>query len=383
MDRWNELEAFIQAAELGSLTRAAEQLDISTSAASRHLLALEERLGVRLVHRTTRRLHLTEAGEQFFLRARDLLANMKEAEASVSEAAINPTGTLRVTASLSFCLQHLAPLVPEFTSQYPNISVDIVAANRYYDMIENGIDIAIRTRQFEADSSITIRKLAVTPRLLAASPTYLEKQGRPQTPADLSQHKFLLYTLADKPYEFRLRKKGEEQVVPVRPLLSANDGQIVRAAALDGLGILAQPAYIIYDDLKAGRLVRVLEDWDLPRLTMNIAFPTKAHLPAKVRLFIEFLTARFRDKDYERRWNATQLSQRSEMTDIGAARLPQTALLDRAPGEPFSQQQVRRRAWHSRGDVAGAAHECRLAAQPTDRSRRPTNNNPLHPQRVV
>jgi DNA-binding transcriptional LysR family regulator len=275
MDRWNEVEVFVHAAELGSLTRAAEQLDISTSAASRHLLALEERLDARLVHRTTRRLHLTEAGEQFFLRARDLLAGMKEAEASVSETAINPTGTLRVTASLSFCLRHLAPLIPEFTRQYPNISVDLVAANRYYDLIDNGIDIAIRTRQFEADSSITIRKLAETRRLLAASPSYLERNGEPQTPADLSRHKFLLYTLADKPYEFRLRKNGLEEVVPVRPLLSANDGQIIRAAALDGLGILAQPTYIIHDDLRAGRLVRVLDDWDLPRLTMNIAFPTR------------------------------------------------------------------------------------------------------------
>lgn len=380
MDRWNEVEVFVHAAELGSLTRAAEQLAMSTSAASRHLLALEERLDVRLVHRTTRRLHLTEAGEHFFLRAKDLLASMKEAEASVSDTAVNPTGTLRITASLSFCLRHLAPLVPEFTSQYPNISVDIVAANRYYDLIDNGVDIAIRTRQFEADSSITIRKLAETRRVLAASPSYLEKNGEPLAPSDLSQHKFLLYTLADKPYEFRLRKNGLEEVVPVRPLLSANDGQIIRAAALDGLGILAQPTYIIYDDLKAGRLVPVLDDWDLPRLTMNIAFPTKAHLPAKVRLFIEFLIARFRDRDYERHWNETKFAQQSEIAGIGATRVPQPALLDRAPAEPFH---VRRRSWHSRGDVAGSARECRPTAQPTDRSRRPTDNKPLQPQRVV
>ena len=374
MDRWNEVEVFVHAAELGSLTRAAEQLNISTSAASRHLLALEERLDARLVHRTTRRLHLTEAGDQFFLRAKDLLSNMKEAEASVSETAINPTGTLRVTASLSFCLRHLAPLIPEFTRQYPNISVDIVAANRYYDLIDNGIDLAIRTRQFEADSSITIRKLAETRRLLAASPSYLEKHGEPQTPADLSRHKFLLYTLADKPYEFRLRKNGEEEVVPIRPLLSANDGQIIRAAALDGLGILAQPTYIIHDDLKAGRLVRVLDDWDLPRLTMNIAFPTKAHLPAKVRLFIEFLIARFREEDYERHWNAqTQSTKRHEISGIGAVPLPQTALLDQSPA---AQRGVR----HLRAEVTGAASDCRLAIQAADMGRRP-GHDPFHPQR--
>ncbi|MEJ0093547.1 MAG: LysR family transcriptional regulator [Methylocella sp.] len=302
MDRWTEVELFVQAAELGSLTRAAEALGISNSAASRYLLALESRLNVRLVQRTTRRLCLTELGEQFYARSKDILSEMKEAEAAVSEHALNPTGTLRISASLSFCLKYLLPLIPEFTRRYPDVTVDVAASNRSYDLIENGVDMAIRTRRIETDSSTTIRRLAETRRLLAASPQYLAKHGTPMTPDDLRRHKLLLYTLADKPNEFHFRKGDESIIVPVQGLLYANDGQIIQAAGRDGLGILAQPAYIIHDDLAAGRLVRVLDDWDLPRLTMNIVFPTRTHMPIKVRLFIAFLVEQFRKHDYETLW---------------------------------------------------------------------------------
>ena len=302
MDRWTEIEVFVQIAESGSISRAAEALGISVSATSRYLMTLEERLNIRLVHRTTRQLSLTGEGEIFCERCRDILGSMKEAEASVSEAARNPTGLLRVQASLSFCLLHLTPLIPAFTERYPRIRIEIVAANRYHDIIENGIDVAVRTRRVEADSQITIRRLAQTRRLLAAAPDYLERHGTPERPEDLARHRLILYTLADNWNELRFRKGTETITVPVNGALNANDGQLIRVAALDGLGILAQPTYIIHEDLAAGRLVRVLDDWDLPRLTMNIAYPTKAFLPAKTRLFIDFLVEDFRQHDYERLW---------------------------------------------------------------------------------
>jgi DNA-binding transcriptional LysR family regulator len=302
MDRWTEIEVFVQIAESGSISRAAEALGISVSATSRYLMTLEQRLNIRLVHRTTRQLSLTGEGELFCERCRDILGSMKEAEASVSEAARNPTGLLRVQASLSFCLLHLTPLIPAFRERYPRIRIEIVAANRYHDIIENGIDVAIRTRRVEADSQITIRRLAQTRRLLAAAPDYLERHGTPEHPEDLARHRLILYTLADNWNELRFRKGTETITVPVNGTLNANDGQLIRAAALDGLGILAQPTYIIHGDLAAGRLVRVLDDWDLPRLTMNIAYPTKAFLPAKTRLFIDFLVEDFRRNDYERLW---------------------------------------------------------------------------------
>ncbi len=302
MDRWTEIEVFVQIAESGSISRAAEALGISVSAASRYLMTLEERLNIRLVHRTTRQLSLTGEGEVFCERCRDILGSMKEAEASVSEAARNPTGLLRVQASLSFCLLHLMPLIPAFTERYPRIRVEIAAANRYHDIIENGIDVAIRTRRVEADSQITIRRLAQTRRLLAATPDYLERHGTPERPEDLARHRLILYTLADNWNELRFKKGTETIVVPVTGALNLNDGQLICRAALDDLGILAQPTYIIQKYLADGQLVRVLDDWDLPRLTMNIAYPTRAFLPAKTRLFIDFLVEDFRDREYERLW---------------------------------------------------------------------------------
>lgn len=295
---------FVTIAEDRSLTKAAETLDVSISAVSRHLTNLESRLGVRLIQRSTRQLFLTSEGEQFCSDAREILANLREAEANVSAVALNPTGVLRVGASLSFCLLHLTPIIPEFRERYPNVVVEVVASNRYYDIIENGLDLAVRTRRVEADSSITIKKLAVTRRLLAATPEYLAQHGTPQVPSDLARHNLLLYTLADNWNTLTFRKGEEVVTMPVNGIINANDGQLICAAARQHLGILAQPAYIIQEDLEAGRLVRVLDDWDLPRLTMNLAFPTKTNLPARTRLFMDFLVERFRRNDYERIWTS-------------------------------------------------------------------------------
>jgi DNA-binding transcriptional LysR family regulator len=257
-----------------------------------------------LVRRTTRNLFLTEAGAEFHRRCKSILADLGEAEAVIKEAVVRPSGVLRVTASLSFCMLHIAPMLPDFTARYPDITVDVLAANRYCDIIENGIDVAIRTKVLEPDSNITIRRLASTRRILAASPGYLDSNGHPRFPAELAKHRLLNYQLADNPRELSFTRGGENVVVRVKPLVESNDGQILRVAALDNMGILVQPKYIIHDDLKAGRLIPVLDDWDLPRLTMNIAFQTRSHLPVKVRLFIDALLERFHQNDYERHWTA-------------------------------------------------------------------------------
>jgi DNA-binding transcriptional LysR family regulator len=199
---------------------------------------------------------------------------------------------------------HIAPMLPEFTARFPDITVEVVAANRYHDIIENGIDVAIRTKVLEADSNITVRRLAATRRVLAAAPSYLEANGSPRFPAELAKHKVLNYGLADNPRELAFCRTGESVLVKIKALLESNDGQILRIAALDGMGILVQPKYIVHDDLVAGRLVPVLDDWDLPRLTINIAFQTRAHMPVKVRLFIDALVERFQQNEYERHWTA-------------------------------------------------------------------------------
>jgi len=302
MDRWTEIELFVQVAETGSLSRAAEALDLSNAAASRHLAALEGRLGARLVERNTRRLYLTDTGREFFSRARTIVADLRDAESAVNATALNPTGTLRITASLSFSMHHVAPLLREYTNRYPNVQVHLEAANRYMDIIDNNIDVAIRTRESEPDSNITIRRVAETRRLMAASPGYLARHGTPKTLEDLQRHKLLLYTYANNPNELRFAKGGVQSVVTVRGLLESNDGQILRAAALDGLGILVQPTYILFDDIVAGRLVPVLDDWDLPRLNINLAYPSRKHLSAKVRTFIDFMVEHFDKMGYERKW---------------------------------------------------------------------------------
>lgn len=302
MDRWTEIELFVQVAETGSLSRAAELLDLSNASASRHLAALEERLGVRLVERNTRRLYLTDTGQEFFQRARTILADLRDAESTVNAAALNPTGVLRVTASLSFSMHHIAPLLREYTDRYPNVTVHVEAANRYMDIIDNNIDVAIRNREYEPDSNITIRRLAETRRILVASPGYLARHGVPKALDDLQRHKLLIYTHANNPYELRFSRADEHRTVSVKGLLESNDGQILRAAALDGMGILVQPSYIVYDDVVAGRLVPMLDDWDLPRLTINLAYPSRKHLSAKVRTFIDFMAAHFKKMDYERKW---------------------------------------------------------------------------------
>jgi hypothetical protein len=302
VDRWTELELFVQVAETGSMSRAAEALDLSNAAASRHLSALEDRLGARLVERNTRRLYLTETGQEFYSRTKTVLADLKDAESAVNATALNPTGVLRVTASLSFAMHHVAPLLREYTQRYPNVTVHVESANRYLDIIDNNIDVAIRTREVEPDSNITVRRLGQTRRILAASPRYLAQHGRPQTLDDLQRHKLLIYTHANNPNELRFNREGQTTALNVKGLLESNDGQILRAAALDGMGILVQPTYILYDDMVAGRLVPVLDDWELPRLTINLAYPSRKHLSAKVRTFIDFMAEHFLRMNYEQKW---------------------------------------------------------------------------------
>jgi DNA-binding transcriptional LysR family regulator len=295
MDRLLQLEVFSKTAELGSLSKAAETLRMSNAAASRHLSALEERLAVRLIERNTRRLWLTEAGQELLQRCSTLLNEFAEAEDAVSDRALSPKGMLRVTSSLSFAMIYLAPMLPAFRGLYPNLNVQIIAANRYPDFIEAGIDVAIRTREHEPDSNIIVRRIGQMRRVLAAAPSYLASYGRPETPADLARHNMLIYNLANDPYSLRLRKANAAQTIRIAPTLDSNDGQVIRGAALAGLGLLIQPLYIVQGDISAGTLVPVLMDWELPLLTMNIAYQNRVRLPAKIRVFSDFLVKHIRE----------------------------------------------------------------------------------------
>lgn len=300
---WTEYEFFVRVVELGSLSKAAEVMGLSNPSASRHLAALERRLGARLIERSTRRLFVTDIGQDFYGRCKAALDDMNEAVEAVNATTSNPVGVLRVTASLSLSLQHIAPLLPGFAQLCPNVRVELVASNRYYDIIDNDVDVAIRTREFEPDSSLVIRSLANTRRMLAASPSYLNRQGIPSDPQALAKHQLLLYTYHN-PHELNFRRGHEAVTIPTKSMLEANDGQILRVAAVQGLGIVVQPIYVLYDDLVAGRLVPLLMDWELPQLSINIVYQHRRLVPAKTRAFIDFLVEDFRRQDYERRWNS-------------------------------------------------------------------------------
>ncbi|MFN4154370.1 MAG: LysR family transcriptional regulator [Paracoccaceae bacterium] len=302
MDRITELQVFAAIAEEANLTRASEALGLSVSGVSRTLSALEARLGVRLVQRTTRQMSLTSEGESFARNAREILNSLHEAEESVIRGAAEPSGTLRIGASLSFALLHLMPVIQTYKARYPLVRIELQASNRYCDIIENGLDLAIRTRRAEADSSVTIRKLAEVPRILAASPDYIARHGTPEHPDDLHRHKLLLYSLAEDWDVLSLSDCGTTRRLNVSGDLVANDGQLLREAALGGMGILIQPAYIIHEDLRAGRLVPVLPGWTPCGLTMNLAYPSRSFLPMRARLFIDSLVGYFRENGFESRW---------------------------------------------------------------------------------
>ncbi len=307
MGKWSEVELFVHAVDQSSLSKAADALDISIATASRKLTALEQRLNARLVDRHSRRFVPTEIGEGFYQRCKAMLSDMTEAEEEVQAIASQPSGTLHVTSSLSFCVTQLVPLLDTFYQRYPNIDVQIITANRYLDIIDAGIDVAIRTREYEADSTMTVRQLARTRRILAASPAYLAQRGIPSTPDSLADHAFLVYSHSTHPRELHLKRGKQCKNVPIHPRLEANDAELLRTAALRGQGILVQSVYSIYDDIVDGRLVPLLEDWDLPWLTINLAYQSRKHLPAKTRLFIDFLIQHFADMEYERKWTSARI----------------------------------------------------------------------------
>lgn len=306
MDRLTSIELLIAVAELGTLQAAALQLDISNSAATRHIRALENRLNVRLIERTTRRLALTPIGIEYYKKCKLLLTELHQTEAQITASATEPQGTVTISSSISFAIMHLTPLIPKFNQHYPKIKIKLIGANHYLDIIDSNIDIAIRTREFEPDSNLTIRKLATTRRILAASYDYIQQHGKPENIEELQHHQLLLYQYANHPRQLNFKNQAQSKQIVVTPLLESNDGQILRAAALNGVGILIQPLYIIYSDIVNGRLIPILTDWELPELNINIAFQSRQFMPMKNRLFIDFLIQDFKQHEYERCWRRIQ-----------------------------------------------------------------------------
>ncbi len=292
MDRFLQMQTFAAVADAGSFIGAADSLGVSKAAVSRHIADLEARLGVRLIHRTTRRLALTEEGGLFLARSRELIAGVEAAEAELGARGGAARGLLRINAPVSFGIRQLAPLWPEFQDRYPEVRLDVELADRVVDLVEEGYDLAIRIAELP-DSSLISRRLANTRIVLCASPEYLARHGEPRHPADLADHATIAYSYWEGRDEWRFDGPDGEASVRIDPQLFSNNGDTCRAAALAHRGIILQPTFLVGDDLAAGHLVELLPDYRALELGIYALYPTRKHVAPKVRAMIEFLLQSF------------------------------------------------------------------------------------------
>ncbi len=285
---------FTQVVEAGSFSAAGRGLGLAPSSVSRQIADLEDELGARLFHRTTRRLSLTEAGQVFYARAGKILVDLEEAKLAVAQPGGAPSGVLRLTVPGSLGRLHLVPAIADFQQGHPAVKVGLVVTDRLVDLVEEGFDLAIRVGR-QRDSSLVARRIGTSRRLVCAAPSYLAKVGTPQKPADLVRHDCL--TFRSHPGANLWRFRGPDGVREVRAsgALFANDGETLVSAAVAGLGLVLVPEGLVGPDLRAGRLQEVLTQYRAsPDATPLYAlYPHRRHLPAKVRAIVDFLAARF------------------------------------------------------------------------------------------
>ncbi|MEQ8326764.1 MAG: LysR family transcriptional regulator [Parvibaculum sp.] len=289
----NAYAVYARVVELGGFTAAAEALGLSKSMVSRQISTLEDALGVRLLNRTTRRIALTEAGAVVFERAQRIVMEAQEAaeEATCVEGAVR--GQLRINAPMSFGISQLGPVMPEFMARYPELTVDLVLNDRRVNLIEEGFDVSLRISAL-TDSSLIARQLAPVERYIVGSPAYFEKHGVPKRPSDLAGHDFMLYTLLARPNILEMENaKGEKEQVELKGRFLCNNADAMVEMMLKGMGLVFSPDVLCHQHLKSGALVRVLEDWTVPALTLHAIYPHSRHLAAKVRAFVDFTVEKF------------------------------------------------------------------------------------------
>ncbi len=293
MDKFQEMASFVAVVEAGSFVGAADAIGLSKAAVSRHVGELEQRLGTRLLHRTTRRLSLTDDGQLFFARAKEMLAAVDEAESEISSRSGEPSGRLRINAPLSFGVLQLAPLWPRFAQLYPKVSLDIELSDRVVDLVEEGYDLAVRITNLSS-SQLVSRQLATTRMICCASPTYLAQHGTPAHPDDLAQQEVISYSYFAARDEWTFTAPDDSTVVVrTHARIHANNGDTCRAAALEHQGIILQPDFIIADDLRRGALVELLPSWRAMTLGIHAVYPSRKHLPIKTRRLVDFLVEAF------------------------------------------------------------------------------------------
>ncbi|WP_198411838.1 LysR family transcriptional regulator [Microvirga flavescens] len=288
LDSLTDMSVFTQVVAAGSLSAASRELGMSLAVVSKRLARLEERLGARLVNRTTRRLSLTEEGLEFHRRAVQILADVEEAQASIGDRGKKPSGLLRVSAAAAFARRQIAPCLPRFQELYPDIRVQLLVSDTQVDLVQQGIDLAIRQAVLP-DSNLMVRVLATNNRVVCASPAYLARHGTPTAPQDLANHNCIVF--GDPPIStWRFECDNADPIaVNVSGNLTTNDGEAAHAAALAGAGVVLKSIRDVEDDIATGRLVRLLENCRTPATPIQAVYPAGRHLAARLRVFIDFL----------------------------------------------------------------------------------------------
>lgn len=289
IDMMKAMQAFVAVVDKGNFVSAAEMLDTSTAAISRQISGLESHLGARLLHRTTRRLSLTDAGQEFYSRSQAILNDVAEAEAVVGEQVLQPKGILRISAPLSYGIHRLGPLLSGFRKRYPELQLDIDLSDRVVDLANEGIDVALRISR-TLTSQLIARKLHDIPMIVCASPAYLKQHSTPKTPEDLSDHEILNYSyLATGDNWSFTHKNGDEMTIRVHPQVHATNGDILKLLALTNGGVICQPNFILEKELENGSLIHLLKDWSMDPFSLYALYLSRKHLSAKVRAFIDYM----------------------------------------------------------------------------------------------
>jgi len=294
MDKVNSMATFVAVVNGASFTAAAEKLGVSRAQISKSVMQLEEHLGTRLLNRTTRRISLTEIGRIYYERCNTILQDIEEIEGIAREQTTIPHGRLTLGAPTSFGILHLKELIPQYLKQHPQVQISVNLTDRFIDVVSEGFDLVLRIAEL-ADSSLIARKIAPCKRVFCASPTYINQYGTPNVPQDLAIHHCLLYSNELRPDTWLLHGPNGIESVKVNGPVCADNGDILRANAIAGLGITLLPTFIVGSDLKAGRLQQILPDYCPPEISIYAVFPSKRYLSAKVRTFVDFLSGHFGD----------------------------------------------------------------------------------------
>lgn len=297
MGQFEEMQNFVRVVEAGSISKAAEQLGMAKSGVSRRLVELESRLGVRLLNRTTRRSSLTEAGQAFYSGTKKLLSDVSELNAATADSDALLEGTFRLAVPLSFGLCHLSPAIDEFLGSHPELTINIDFSDRHIDLVEQGVDLAIRIADM-SDSSLQARRICPIRILLCASPAYLEQYGVPQAPDDLKAHRILQYDIGGGPVLKLEDGRGGNYVIHIRPRIVANNGDFLRDMAMAGHGIIVTPSFIAWQAIAAGDLVSIMPKFYPQQRSAYAVYPQTRYLSRRARLFIDFLVERFGENPY-------------------------------------------------------------------------------------